>query len=337
MAESRLPQPTPARAALLAVPAAILTAALCWVRPEHMAAAALTVWITCLSATIGGAVWLLIARLTGGVWPRACEATLSLLSRATPLVALFGIAIYLLGPILYPWWSGIEGLKGEIYLVPWSFALRGVVILVLWALIGWLAPLRLPKPLAAVLLVAYGISIGIAGLDWILSRDPHMLSTTIGMLFAAMQLGLAMALCALRGLDTSEPRAVADCGGLLLATCLGNFYLSAMQFLVSWSGNLPIKAEWFNDRTDGAGTIVMIVTFLIGVVLPFAVLIQTRHRGSAESLRPIGACVAAAALLHFVWLCAPGGMLIALLGTLSVVVLGWALAAPIRARRTSHG
>ncbi|SFE02032.1 hypothetical protein [Roseivivax sediminis] len=332
-----VPRATPMRMAALAVPAAILAVILGIFEPAALASGFLVAWVTCLSACIGAGVWLLIAQLTGGVWPLAGGATLPALSRMTPLVAVLGPIVFLCGPILYPWWHESEGLRGEIYLVPWSFGLRGAVMLALWALIGWLAPRRPGAPVSALLLTGYGITVGIAGLDWILSRDPHMLSTAFGMLLAAMQLGLALAVCAIRGLDTATPRAVADWGGLMLATCLGTFYLSAMQFLVSWSGNLPYKAEWFGARTDGIGTFVIVAAFLLGILLPFGTLIATHRRGSARALRAVGGSMAAAVFLHMLWLTEGGGMHVALVAAAAVLGAVAGLIWPLLERRAGNG
>ncbi|SLN65572.1 hypothetical protein ROJ8625_03351 [Roseivivax jejudonensis] len=319
MAEAR--RIRPARTATVAVAAVAIIALLAILAPAAMAGGLLVAWVTALSATTGAGVWLLIARLTGGVWPEAGGTTLPALARATPLVAPFGVLVFLAGPLLYPWWQGAEGLRGEIYLVPWSFALRGAAILALWSLIGWLAPRR-PAPVpAALLLTGYGITVGVAGLDWILSRDPAMLSTTFGMLLAAMQLGIALAFCAALGLDTRRARAVADWGGLLLACCLGAFYLAAMQFLVSWSGNLPFKAAWYGARADGLGTALIALTVILGVLVPFAALIRTDRRGSDATLRQVGTVVLAAAVLHILWLAVPEAPLPALLGAAAILTL----------------
>ncbi|ETX29040.1 hypothetical protein RISW2_03605 [Roseivivax isoporae LMG 25204] len=321
-----MPLPGPARAAMPALGALAVLAAAATLAPGTAAAGALAAWLFALSVTTGAGLWLLIARLTGGRWPGAAPA-LPALARLTPLIAPAGVLLFLAGPLLYPWWEGVPGLRGEVYLVPWSFGLRGAGILALWSLIGWLAP-RGPGPVvAAVLLTAYGISVGLAGLDWVLSRDPDMLSTAFGMLLAAMQLGLALAVAAAAGLDARAPQGVADCGGLLLACCLGSFYLAAMQFLVSWSGNLPFKAAWFGARTDATGTAVIVTALVLGVLMPFAALLGTSARGSPAVLRAAGASVAAGGVLHLVWLAAPGAMAGALV-VAAALVLPAALAVP---------
>ncbi len=325
------------RASALVLTGAGLAVIIALLAPEAMVAGGLAAWIFCLSATTGAGLWLLVARLTGGRWPEAADGALVALSRSTPLVAPFGLIFFLVGPALYPWWRGIEGLIGEIYLVPWSFGLRGAIILALWSIIGWIAPRAPSIPVAAALLIAYGISIGFAGLDWILSRDPEMLSTSFGMLLAATQLGLALAVIAARGLRRRAPLSVSDWGGLLLACCLGNFYLGAMQFLVSWSGNLPFKAAWFGSRADGIGTALMSLVVLLGVVLPFALLVRTAGRGSPAVLRIVGTSVAVAGLIHLVWLCAPDQMAAALLAALAIVMIAAGLAQSRAVERWQHG
>lgn len=300
--------------------------------PAALAAGWLVAWISALSVAIGAAIWLLIGRLTGGAWLDAAGPGLRRFSRAVPFVALAGVLLPLAAPALYPWWGGYEGLKGEIYLAPWPFLLRALAILILWSGIGWLAPRPLPPVVAGLLLTLYGISVGFAGLDWILSRDPHFFSTAFGMLLAAMQLGMAMAAVAVaglrRGVDTGAV------GGLMLACALGAFYLSAMQFLVHWSGNLPFKAAWFVARSGPVGNAVIVAALLAGVVAPFALMIGSEARARAATLARAGGLMLAGGVLHLLWLAASGEMIATALAAFCAATLAAVAVALWRERRS---
>jgi hypothetical protein len=260
-----------------------------------LAEAWLAGWIWLLSITAGAAVWLLVGALTGGRWICGGRSGLVPLARASPFAALLGLALVATAPVLYPWWSGSEGLRGEIYLAPGPFAIRAVLILLLWSLIGLLGSRHLAAPFAALLLIAHGVLVSLAGLDWLLSRDPEFGSTTFGALLAIQQLGMALAAGMLTGLP-EDRQARSDWGGLLLACLLGVFYFAAMQFLVKWSGNLPPDARWY--ARHNAGPDLATLALALGVLLPFCLFLSGRMRTDPLVLRGAAASVLAGGFIH---------------------------------------
>ncbi len=133
------------------------------------------------------------------------------------------------------------------------------------------------------------VTITVASIDWVLSLDPDFTSTDFAAMMAVSQLAAALALAAVLGLRPGK--ATGDWGGLLLATVLGVFYLSAMQFLVSWSGDLPSKAAWFAARGGLAGTAIIDTAFVVGACLPVAILLSSALRRAPGALRGAGAAV----------------------------------------------
>ncbi|MRX49920.1 hypothetical protein GI374_05540 [Paracoccus sp. S-4012] len=298
--------------------------------PRTLALGWLAGWLFCLSVTVGAAVWLLVAALTGGRWVQVAGPSLAALSRATPVAAVAGAGFVVLGPLIFPWWEGGGGARQVHWLNPPFFALRSVAVLLLWSGLGWLAPRRPGAGAAAAGLIAYGIGVSVAGVDWILSLDPAFEYTVIGAQLAVMQMTLAMAAVALWGL---RPGSGADAGGLLLAGVLGSFYLAAMGYVVSWSGNLPEKAAWYLARQAGAGSFVLTLSFVAGVLLPFSVLLVTRLRGSSTALRWTGCSVLAGGVAQFVWLVAPGRMAGAGVTAMALAGIAAAAFAPTRRRK----
>ena len=261
-------------------------------------------WLFCLWIGIGAALWLLIRGLTGGRWTDAAGPVLRVLSLSVPLLAIGGAGFVLAAPLLYPWWDVAGSTRQEVYLAQLPFALRTAAVLVVWAGLGLIAPLRPGALVAGIGLIVYAVSLTFAGLDWVQSLDPEFGSTTFAALMAALQLGLALALGAVLGLP-GEGRAVADWGGLMMATLLGVFYLAAMQYLVLWTGNLPPDAAWYEARNAGVPFVAISGATLAGLVGPFAVLLSSRLRGSAGVLAVIGALQLASGLVYLLWLVTP--------------------------------
>jgi hypothetical protein len=116
------------------------------------------------------------------------------------------------------------------------------------------------RALSAGGLVVYVLSMTFAGVDWVMSFEPHWYSTIFGFIIISGQ-GLS-AVCTmiivLAALARDEPVArVAtparfhDLGNLALVLLMVWAYVSFSQFLIIWSGNLPNEIPWYLHRTTG--------------------------------------------------------------------------------------
>ncbi len=275
--------------------------------PEAAARGWLVAWLFAMSCCTGAGVLLLIHSLTGGRWREAGEPWLSALSSLAPWVALGGLVLLATHAFLYPWAKGeITGAFQRAWFSAPAFLGRGIAILVVWSWIGLMAPRAPSAPAAALGLVAYGIAVTVAGVDWVLSLDPEFRSTDFAALLAISQLGAALALCAALGTGGGRG-AQRDWGGLMVAAALGSLYLSGMQFLVSWSGDLPHKAAWYGARTGTAGEAVAWGALILGAIMPVSALTDSALRGSRLPLRVAGIAGLGGLWLHLLWLIAPMG------------------------------
>ena len=101
------------------------------------------------------------------------------------------------------------------------------------------------RQLSAPGLMAYGLTITFASVDWVMSLDPHWFSTIFGVLFMGAQAlsAMAFAIVALAATSRYEPLAEVvdpshfhDLGKLLFAFVMLWAYFSFSQFLIIWSG-----------------------------------------------------------------------------------------------------
>lgn len=248
----------------------------------------LVAWLFAMSCCVGAGALLLIHSLTGGRWRAAGEPWLLALSSLAPWVALGGGVVLATHGILYPWAHGeTTGAFQRAWFAGPFFVGRGIVILLVWGWIGLMAPRGPSALLAALGLAAYGATVSAAGVDWVLSLDPEFRSTDFAAMLAISQIGAGLALCAARGAG-GDGGARRDWGGLMIAAALGALYLSGMQFLVSWSGDLPHKAAWYGARTGPAGEAVAWGALILGATLPVATLTDGALRGGRLPLRIAG-------------------------------------------------
>lgn len=263
-----------------------------------------------LGLTLGSMAVLMIHGLTGGSWGlairRICEAATGTL----PLMAL--LFTPLLGGIhlLYEW-SHEDVVDADAvlqaksaYLNVEGYEIRAAVIFAVWLIFWWLLKLWSPtddpdadsprsirlQRASGVGLALYGLGITIASVDWVMSLEPHWYSSMYGILFAATEslCGLTFAILTMTALDRFEPwrRIVTverrhDLGNLLLAFTMFWAYISFMQYLIIWSGNLPEENVWYLNRSVGGWELVALALMALSFALPFFLLLLrdvTRHR-----------------------------------------------------------
>ncbi|UFW43847.1 hypothetical protein [Bradyrhizobium sp. WSM471] len=259
-------------------------------------------------APIGCMTLLLIHRLTGGRWGFAAGPVLRPLAVMVPLVAIAFIPVLAGLTDIYPWAAGASQIKPDIarwYLgQPW-FVLRAVIALIGWSVLGVTFGLGLGgRLLAALGLAFFGFTISMVAVDWFLSLEPHYVSTAFASMIAIQQLVAALAVVAVLA-SYFEGKALNDIGNLLIATVLGVVYLEYMTYVVAWYGDLPHKAEWFLRRSTDAWIGILLVTFVTGAVLPFAMLLFEGVRGSPAGLRIVGLLLLFGTVMHFAWLLVP--------------------------------
>ena len=261
------------------------------------------------SIPIGGMIWLLIHRLTGGQWGFAAAPVLRPAAAMTPLLIVAFVPVLVGLHQIYPWAAD-----------PDHDSVRCRPLVSQWTVIpdaqpdraGWLVVSggRVRRGLGSRLLAGlglafFGLTISLVAVDWYLSLEPHYVATAFAAMIAIQQLLMALAVTALIGPPTIEGKVAGDLGALLIATLLGVVYLEFMTFVVAWYGDLPEKAAWFLKRASPGWISVLFTALAVGAVLPFGMLLMQRIRHSRRGLRIASALILFGTVLHFVWLLVP--------------------------------
>jgi hypothetical protein len=253
--------------------------------------------------------WLLIHRMTGGDWGYAVAAIQRPAAAMTPLLVFCFVPILAGLPHIYPWAADPASLPADVahwYLNDASFAIRSLIALFGWSFLAVVFAMGLGSQLLAGLgLAFFGLTISFIAVDWILSLDPHYVATAFAATIAIQQLLAALAVAVLIGAPADNEKVRGDLGGLLIATLLGVVYLEFMTFVIAWYGDLPDKAAWFLRRSSATWIVVLIITLVIGALLPFGMLLKRSVRRSRDGLRVASALILAGTVLHFSWLIIP--------------------------------
>lgn len=279
------------------------------VRPEQAAGgyiAALAAWA---GVPLGALALLMGFRLAGGDWSVVVERPLAGARRTVPILALLFLPVPFLLPLAYPWarvgWTDANPVR-VLYLDASFFTARLAAFLAIWVgLAWWLGRSRGALPAVAGILV-WVPTVSLAGVDWLLSRDPGFRSAGFGPIFVTHQIVAAYAFALLVAPLHHVPKA--DCGvlgGLLLAAVCGWFYFGYMQYLVVWMGDLPHLAVWYIDRqANGWGWAWGGVVALNGAI-PFLLLLTAGARGNPAVLKTLAAGILLARLVECAWFVLP--------------------------------
>lgn len=345
-ATERFPQEPRQRGAWLVIGLAILIVP-AFFALQAAARAFLIGWVAVLSVGMGAAVLVHINVLTGGRWGKAAGPALAALSATVPVVAIGGIVPLAGQWLIYPWTHGAglaeRGLVGTLYLNPWLFGLRTVVILVGWSMIAGRAAGGRPltRLTSGACLIFYAFTVNFAAIDWVMSLEPEWTSTSFGALFALTQMALALSVLCIVDAGGPERLTREDIAKFLVAAILAVVYLEFMQYIVQWSGNLPHKVAYFVARSSTFWSAWIVGVILVGALAPFVILSRSALRVESNWVRLAGLLTFLGLLAFLFWQAVPAFhdswsavlTVTALIG--AFLVFGWLL--PVEAARNDAG
>jgi hypothetical protein len=325
------------RALVVGVVALVAGIAGALVSPDQFFRSWLIGFLFCLGLTLGSLGLLMLQHLTGGEWGLVGRRVFEAASRTLPIVALFFIPILFGLPRIFLWArpeavaaDHILQMKTAYLNVPF-FVGRAVFYFLVWMacmvlLTRWSdaqdrgevavtpADSRRFRVVSAPGLLLYALTITFAGIDWVMSLDPHWFSTIFGLLLFTGQglAAFAFVIAVLAALSAVEPvasvvstRQFHDLGKLLLAFVMLWAYLAFSQFLIIWAGNLPEEIPWYIERIRGGWGYVALLVAFGHFALPFAVLLSRDLKTNRSLLAKVAIGILVMRLVDIIWLVAP--------------------------------
>ncbi len=164
-------------------------------------------------------------------------------------------------------------------------------------------------------LLAYGLTMTFASIDWAMSLDPHWFSTIYGVLFLAGQVLGAFALVivvavALRRqpalAEALQPQQLHDLGNFMFTFVIFWAYISFSQFLIIWAGNLPDETTWYLRRFQGGWGKVGLFLVALHFFGPFLLLLSRDVKRNPRALATVAAGLLVVCVVDVFWIVVPG-------------------------------
>jgi hypothetical protein len=271
-----------------------------------------------LGISLGSMALMMIQHLSGGTWGvfrRVFEAS----SRTIPLMAALFIPIIAGMTTLYPWTHTDLVEHDEImrhkalYLNTGFFVARAFVYFVGWTALAWVLTgwskkqdegnmaVNLPiQRLSGFGIVFYALTVTFAGIDWIMSLNPHWYSTLFGFLMMGGQGLSSLAATIIIGHFLSKrppmqqllkPAHFHDLGKLALAFTMLWAYFNFSQFLLTYAANLVEEVPYFIARLDHGWQYLAIFLILFHFFVPFFLLLSRDNKRASTRLVMIAAWI----------------------------------------------
>jgi hypothetical protein len=285
---------------------------------DHFFRAWLIAYLLFLGIALGSMALMMIQHLSGGTWGvfrRIFEAS----SRTIPFLAVLFIPVLFGMGSLFTWTHEDHVQADEIlrhkalYLNTPFFIARAAFYFLAWAGLGWiLNRLSARQDTGDVAvnmtiqrwcgagLVIYALTVTMAGIDWVMSLNPHWYSTLFGFLMMGGQglAALAFTIVVSTFLVRQEPMAALlkpqhfhDLGKLMFAFVMLWAYFNFSQFLLTYSANLIEEIPYMIARMRHGWQYLAIFLVVFHFAVPWLLLLSRQTKRTPERLVVIAAWI----------------------------------------------
>ena len=281
-----------------------------YVNDEQFYRSWLIAYLLFLGITLGSMAMVMIQHLSGGSWGvfrRIFEAS----SRTIVLLMVLFIPVLIGMTSLYPWTSD-ELAKDPIvmqklaYLNVPFFIGRVVFYFAMWGGLSYLlnkwsqqqdsgdvaVNTRIQR-LSGAGLVIYALTVTFAGIDWIMSLNPHWYSTLFGFLMmggqglAALAFTVVVATFLFRREPMSrllKPQHFADLGKLMFAFVMLYAYFNFSQYMLTFAANLTEEIPYMTVRISNGWQYLALFLTIFHFAVPWLLLLSRNVKRSSHRL-----------------------------------------------------
>ena len=270
----------------------------------------LIAYLLFLGITLGSMAMVMVQHLSGGSWGvfrRIFEAS----SRTILLLIVLFIPVLIGMTSLYPWASDalatdpVVQHKAPYLNVPFFIARVLFYFAAWWGLSHLLdrwsqqqdtgdvaVNVRIQR-LSGAGLVIYALTVTMAGIDWIMSLNPHWYSTLFGFLMmggqglAALAFTIVVATFLFRREPMSrllKPQHFADLGKLTFAFVMLYAYFNFSQYMLTFAANLVEEVPYMTTRIQNGWQYLALFLTIFHFAVPWLLLLSRNLKRSAHRL-----------------------------------------------------
>lgn len=209
-----------------------------------------------------------------------------------------------------------------------GFMFRMVLIFAIWMFLAWkfrslsgeqdASPSdELSKKIvrfSAVGLILFGLSISVAGFDWIMSIEPHWFSTIFGVYTFAGTFVSGIAFTTIAVISLKEAGYLEgivnenhyhDLGKWMFGFSTFWAYIWISQYLLIWYANIPEETEYFVLRSHHGWNFFFFANLVINWVLPFFLLMTRESKRTGSRLKLVAGILLVGHFLDLYLMVAP--------------------------------
>ena len=147
---------------------------------------------------------------------------------------------------------------------------------------------------SAIALILFGLSISVAGFDWIMSIEPHWFSTIFGVYTFAGTFVSGIAFTTIAVVTLKEAGYLEgivnenhyhDLGKWMFGFSVFWAYIWISQYLLIWYANIPEETEYYVLRSHHGWNVFFFVNLIINFVLPFFLLMTRESKRTGSRLK----------------------------------------------------
>jgi hypothetical protein len=285
---------------------------------DHVFRAWLIAHLMFLGIALGSLALMMIQHLSGGTWGvfrRVFEAS----SRTLPLLAVLFLPVLAGMGSLYVWTHDDHVQADAIlrakqpYLNTPFFIARAVFYFAAWIGLSWilnrlsarqdtgdLGVNQTIQRLSGAGLVVYALTMTFAGVDWIMSLNPHWYSTLFGFLMMGGQGLAALAFTIVIStflvkrepmIGLLKPHHFHDLGKLMFAFVMLWAYFNFSQFLLTYAANLIEEIPYMITRMSHGWQYLAVFLIVFHFAVPWLLLLSRQTKRTPERLVIIAAWI----------------------------------------------
>ena len=278
---------------------------------DHFFRSWLIAYLVFLGIALGSLALMMVQHLSGGTWGvfrRIFEAS----SRTIPFLFLLFVPVFFGMTTLYVWTHDDHVQADEIlrhkapYLNTTFFIVRALLYFAIWSGLALVlnrlsarqdtGDVKVNSTIQRVSgagLVLYALTITFAGIDWIMSINPHWYSTLFGFLMMGGQglAALAFTIVAATFLFRHEPMSrllkpqhFHDLGKLTLAFVMLYAYFNFSQYMLTFAANLTEEIPYMTTRIRNGWQYLALFLTIFHFAVPFLLLLSRDLKRASHRL-----------------------------------------------------